>query len=247
MLLALDIGNSNIVAGIFSNGSLIKTSRTDTNSNKLTKWLKSFKKGLVEGVIISSVVPKVDKKITSDIRSTFNINPMFITSDLMKQILDIKPPKKHEIGADRLVNAFAVKKLYGKPAIIIDFGTATTFCALSKNGEYLGGAISPGIAISRDALHEKTAKLPFIELKPIRKAIGEDTKKAMLSGILLGYAGIVEKITGEFRNMIGKNATVIATGGLAGLIAGQTDIIDIIDKDLTLKGLKLIWDEVWRS
>jgi len=138
------------------------------------------------------------------------------------------------------VNVYAAQKLFGKPLIVIDFGTATTFCAVDKNGAYLGGAIAPGVNLSRSSLHEKTAKLPLVDLKFPKKVIGDDTVSAMRSGIFWGYVGITEKMVRLFKEKLGKNAKVIATGGLAGVIAGKTDIIDTIEPNLTLIGLRMI-------
>jgi type III pantothenate kinase len=145
-----------------------------------------------------------------------------------------------EVGADRIVNVAAAHRIYGGPAIIIDFGTATTFDVLSKNGDYLGGAIAPGIVISAEALFTRASKLPRIELIPPEKAIGKNSVEAMQAGIMFGYAGLIENLVGRIRKEMGGKSKVIATGGLSAVIASETQVIEIVDKNLTLVGLRLI-------
>ena len=241
MMLTIDIGNTNIVAGVFNAEKLIKTERFETISN-FQYPMSNFKKYLIDRVIISSVVPSLDKKMAKIVKQLYGVKPYFVSSDTFKGLMPIKLKKMKEIGADRLVNAYAAQKKYGKPLVVIDFGTATTFCAVDKKGAYLGGAIAPGVNLSRSSLHEKTAKLPLIDLKFPKKIIGEDTVSAMQSGIFWGYVGITEKMVRLFKEKLGKKTKVIATGGLAGIIAGKTDIIDIIEPNLTLIGLKMIGD-----
>ncbi|MCX5749464.1 MAG: type III pantothenate kinase [Candidatus Saganbacteria bacterium] len=247
MLLTVDIGNTNIVAGLFENDRLIKKFRFSTYLNDYKKQFFSFKGAFIEGVIISSVVPAVEKNIGRILNRLFGIEPFFLNAATFNGLMKILLKNKNEIGVDRLADSYAAMILYGKPLIVIDFGTATTFCAVDKKGSYLGGAISPGVAISRDALHEKTAKLPLVALKVPVKAIGGSTVSAMQSGIIYGYAGIVESLVKRFREKLGKKTRVVATGGLAGIISSQTDIIDVVDPDLTLKGLNLIWKAIWKS
>lgn len=247
MLLAIDIGNTNIVAALCENGKVKDSVRFETADKRAFGFLSSFKKAFVEGVMVSSVVPKIDKKIASMIEKIYDVRPFFVSADIFAGIMGIGLKNKEEIGSDRLVNAYAAARLYGKPAIIIDFGTATTFCAVDKKGRYLGGAIAPGISISRDALHEKTAKLPLVDLKMPSAVIGRDTVSAMQSGILYGYVGIVEGMVERFKKILGKDAYVIATGGLAGKISSKTDIIKTVDPDLTLKGLYMLWEQIWKK
>ncbi len=247
MLLAIDVGNSNIVVTVFSNDKPKKTIRIDTCACKASGFLSEFKKLKFAGVIVSSVVPSCNSHIARVTKKLFNINPYFVDSSSFLRILQIDLKNRKEIGSDRLVNVFAAKILYGTPLIIIDFGTATTFCAVDHRGHYLGGAIAPGVAISRDALHEKTAKLPRVDISFPKKVIGDDTISAMKSGIFYGYVGIVEGLVVRFRQIIGNNAKVIATGGLSKIIASETDIIDIIDQDLTLKGLNMLWKAIWKN
>jgi len=246
MLLAVDIGNTNIVAGSMDGWTVKKVIRFSTDSDDHKKEFSAFKNKFIEGIIVSSVVPEIDKKLGKALKALFGISPFFVTAGSFKGLMNIMLKNKREIGVDRLVDSYAAVKLYGKPAIVIDFGTATTFCAVNAKGHYLGGAISPGVSISRDALHEKTAKLPLVELKVPRKAIGDSTVSAMQSGIIYGYVGIVEGLVARFKKVLGSRAKVVATGGLAGIISTQTDIIDIVDPDLTLKGLGLIWQKIWK-
>lgn len=245
MLLAIDIGNTNIVAALCDRDRIRDSVRFDTADPRTSKFLSMFKGVFVEGAIVSSVVPKMDKTVFQLIQKLYGIKPTFVSAGMFDGIMGIRAQNKKEIGADRLVNAYAAAQIYGKPSVIIDFGTATTFCAVSSSGEYLGGAIAPGVAISRDALHEKTAKLPFVELTFPSSVIGGSTVSAMQSGILFGYVGIVESMVERFKKILGKNAVVVATGGLAEKISSKTDIIMVVDRDLTLKGLDLLWKKIW--
>jgi type III pantothenate kinase len=147
-----------------------------------------------------------------------------------------------DVGADRVVNAAAVYRLYGCPACVVDFGTGTTFDALSAKGEYLGGAIAPGVQVAAEALFQRTARLPRVDLRPPSRAIGRNTMDAMRSGILFGYVGLVEGLVERFRRELGPEMRVIATGGLAPLIARETSVFDIVDPWLTLKGLRIIYE-----
>jgi type III pantothenate kinase len=224
-VLAIDIGNTSAVFGIFEGDKLKKKWRVPTE--KLAGGVKktSFP------VLVSSVVPQADKMIRKALPQA-----RFITARNIKGIR-IRIRNKVEVGADRVVNALAALRLYGKPAIIVDFGTATTFDALSAKGEYLGVAIAPGISLTRDILHERTAKLPRIKIKLPRKVIGNSTVEALRSGLVHGYAAMVEGMINRFKKKLGSRAKVIATGGYAELIGKYARGIDIIDKDLTLKGL----------
>ncbi|MFA5098386.1 MAG: type III pantothenate kinase [Candidatus Margulisiibacteriota bacterium] len=239
MLLAVDIGNTNTVAGIFNGKTLVKTLRFETMSN-FQYPMSNFRKYKISRAVISSVVPSLDKKMAKIVKQLFGVRPYFVNAGTFRGLMGIKLKKPKEIGADRLVNVYAARRQYGKPLIVIDFGTATTFCAVDKNGAYLGGAIAPGVNLSRSSLHEKTAKLPLIDLKFPKKVIGDDTVSAMRSGIFWGYVGITEKMVALFRKKLGKGAKVIATGGLAGIISDKTDIIDVVEPNLTLIGLRMI-------
>jgi len=184
-----------------------------------------------------SVVPPLDT-VFEEVAAQLKLPFRMLTHETIP--IPIRIPNPDEVGTDRLVNAFAARELYGKPAIVIDFGTATTFDAISAKGEYLGGAIAPGLGIGRDALYEKTAKLPKVDLHAPRSAIGKGTEDAMRSGLLLGYAGLVEKIVEAFTKELGQEAKIITTGGFVELIKSQTKVIETVDQDLTLKGLALL-------
>lgn len=231
MILVIDIGNTSTSFGIFENNKLKTKWHIKTTKLKTYKYINKFKKYIA---IIASVVPSVNYFLKRSLPKAF-----FVKAGNMK-LLKIKVENQKEIGADRLVNAYAAREMYGKPAIIIDFGTATTFDILSKKGEYLGGAIAPGLQISIDALHEKTAKLPRIKLKRSKKIIGDSTVSAINSGIFYGYLSLLEGMIKRFKKILGDKTIIIATGGFSGFLSKHTDQIDIIDTNLTLKGLNLI-------
>jgi type III pantothenate kinase len=238
MLLAVDIGNTNIVLGLFKKDKLISKHRILSDRSSCVKVA-----GRPDAAVISSVVPHLTKIVSADIKKRYRVKPVIVD---WRDIRDIRIALKDKgrIGIDRLVNAVAVKRLYGTPAVIIDFGTATTFCALDKEGRYLGGAITSGLAISRDILHERTAKLPFISIVKPKRAIGRSTLEAMRSGLFYGYVDMVEGMIKRFKEQLGSRTRVIATGGLSGIIASGTDKIDVVDTDLTLKGLNIIYKEM---
>jgi type III pantothenate kinase len=196
----------------------------------------------IEEIVISSVVPPVMYSIEHAIRKYFKKNAMIVGPGI-KTGISIKTENPKEVGADRIVNAVAAHEKYGGPVIIIDLGTATTFCAVSKDAEYLGGLICPGIKISSEALFEKTAKLPRIEIAKPSAVIGKNTVKSMQSGIFYGFIGQIEYIINKMKEETGWNdAKVIATGGLSSLITNETKSIDIFDRNLTLDGLRLIYE-----
>ena len=234
MILAIDIGNTNIVFGLFKGKKLVKSWRFATYKYTLPQI-----KGLAQ-IVICSVVPKIDRSFKEKIKIKYGIEPFFVTAYNIP--LNIKLKNKNEIGADRIVDAYAALELYGAPVIVVDFGTATTFDVISKNKDYLGGAITPGIMLARDALHERTAKLPKVEVKMPKLLIGNDTVSAMQSGLYYGYIALVEGMIAKLKAQSSKlkSANVIATGGLASLICKGTRVIDTIDMNLTLKGLYLI-------
>ena len=234
MHLVIDVGNSSVKFGIFEAGKIKK--EWSFRTERIFHWNPDRSIADLPAVI-SSVVPDADVFL----RKLFK-KAIFVNAKNIKGI-KIKFKKKSEIGADRLVDALAAKELYGSPAIVIDFGTATTFDLISKKGEYLGGAIAPGIGLSKEVLHSATAKLPLIEIKPPKNIIGNSTVEAMRSGLVYGYASLVEGMISRFKKKIGSRAKVIATGGYAKLIAKYARGIDIIDMDLTLKGLDLIWQK----
>ena len=196
----------------------------------------------VENVAISSVVPQVMFSFERAVRRYLKHEPLIITKDV-KTGINIRYDNPKEVGADRIVNAVAVHHHYPGDAIIIDFGTATTFCALTAQADYLGGVICPGIKISLDALIERTAKLPKIEIVRPPHVIGTNTVESMQAGMVYGYAGQIENIVRRMKEeMGGGSITVIATGGIASLIKEATDAIDVLDSHLTLKGLKRLYD-----
>ena len=250
MLLAIDIGNTNTVVGIFDGDRLacefrIRTVRdmTEDEMYGATHRLlaaKGVSEKDVSDVIVASVVPKMRRAVDAYCDKYLGIAPVWISADqgLGMPVL-LKNPA--DAGADRIVNAIAAYDKYRGALIVVDFGTATTFDCISKNGEYLGGAISPGIGTAADALFSKAARLPRVEIaEPPTHAIGRDTVSSMQSGIILGYAGLVEGLVSRIKTEMEGPVTVIATGGLAPLMAHVCPSIENVDNDLTLYGLKLI-------
>ncbi|MDA7028363.1 type III pantothenate kinase [Bacillus sp. CLL-7-23] len=251
MLLVIDVGNTNTVIGVYHNEELeyhwrIETSRhkTEDEFGMLLRSLFDYV-GLmfdqIEGIIISSVVPPIMFSLERMCTKYFQIEPLIVGPG-MKTGLNIKYDNPKEVGADRIVNAVAAIHLYGSPLIVVDFGTATTYCCINEDKQYLGGAIAPGITISTEALYSRAAKLPRIEIARPDNIIGKNTISAMQSGILYGYVGQVEGIVKRMKRQLRKTPKVIATGGLASLIAEESDCIDIVDPFLTLKGLELIYE-----
>ena len=251
MLLAIDIGNTNVVFGVFDKEQLVENWRVGTNAQitpdeyaMIFKDLFGFA-GLefrqITGVIISTVVPPLLPVMVEMSRKYFRLEPMIVTNELKTGITILYDNPK-EVGADRIVNAAAAFKLFGGPLIIVDFGTATTFCAVTKAGEYLGGAITPGIKISAEALFQRASKLPRVELAKPQKVIGRDTISAMQAGIVYGYAGLVDGIVERMKKELAVDARVVATGGLAELVSPETKSIQEIKPQLTLEGLRLLYD-----
>lgn len=256
MILVLDVGNTNIVLGVYDDKRLICDWRLSTDSRKsadeygiqVAQLFFQNRIGLdrVEGVIISSVVPNIMYSLEHMIRKYFRINPIVVGPGV-KTGINIKYDNPKEVGADRIVNAVAAHEAYNRPLIIIDFGTATTFCAVRKNGDYLGGTICPGIKISSDALFERAAKLPRVELTKTSTVICKNTVTSMQAGIIYGYIGqveyIVAKMKKEMEDLGEINPLVVATGGLAKLISSEAKCIDKIDSYLTLEGLRIIYEK----
>ncbi len=250
MLLAIDIGNTNVVLGVFDNERLVENWRVGTNTQitpdeyaMIFKDLFGFAKlefGQITGVIISSVVPPLLPVMIEMSQKYFKIAPLIVTHEL-KTGITIRYDNPKEVGADRIVNAAAAYKLYGGPIIIVDFGTATTFCAVTKRGEYLGGAICPGMKISAEALFQRASKLPRVELIKPAKVIGADTVSAMQAGIIYGYAGLVDGIVERMKKELSLQSKVVATGGLAELIAPETRSVEETRPQLTLEGLSLLY------
>lgn len=252
MILVIDVGNTNTVFGVYDGKKLLNHWRMETSKGKTSDEygmfivsLLSYEKidvGKIEAVVIASVVPPIMYSLEHAIRKYFKLEPMVVGPGI-KTGINIKYENPREMGADRIINAVAALELYGGPLIIVDFGTATTFCAVSSKGEYLGGVICPGIKISAEALFQKTAKLPKIDLVKPETVIGRNTVSSMQSGIIYGYVGEVDYIVRRMKKeMKEDNIKVIATGGLARLIASESETIDEINGLLTLEGLRIIYE-----
>lgn len=252
MLLAIDAGNSNILAGVFKNDRLIHDWRLLTEAQKtVDEYGILFQNlyrsaGLVvedtEAIIISCVIPPLLGTLEGISRKYFHREPLIIDAGV-KTGISILYDNPREVGADRIVNAVAGYEKYRKSLIIIDLGTATTFDCISAEGEYLGGAIAPGIMIASEALFEKTSKLPRVELVTPEKVIGKNTVASMQSGIVYGYIGLIDGMVRRIKKEMGGDPVVIATGGLATLIAEGSETIDAVDAYLTLEGLRIIYNK----
>lgn len=253
MLLAFDVGNTNIVLGVFDGEKLICAWRMKTDKNKtadeygmLISQLFEYDEidvNRVTDVIISTVVPPVLYTLQHLSRKYFK-KKAIVVGPGVKTGMVIKYDNPKQIGSDRIVNAVAAYHKYGGPSIVIDIGTATTFCVINEKGEYLGGAIAPGLKISSEALFEKTAKLPRVELEEPGKVICKNTIESMQAGLVYGHVGLVEFIVNRMKKELapgGEKVTVIATGGMASLIRDGSDCIDHIERQLTLEGLQLIY------
>ncbi|CAH8704405.1 type III pantothenate kinase [Paenibacillus thiaminolyticus] len=253
MILVIDIGNTNIVLGVYEEDKLLhnwrlSTSRQSTTDeygvmiyNLFTMTKLSVKD--IEGVILSSVVPPIMHTMEMLCKKYLNKAPLIVGPGV-KTGLNIRIENPREVGADRIVNAVAAIELYGglKPLVVVDFGTATTFDVIDVKGNYIGGAIVPGIGISTEALYQRAAKLPRIELTKPKSVIGRNTVHSMQAGIIFGYAGQVDGIVDRITNELGAEPTVIATGGMAELIASESRTIDTTNPLLTLEGLRLIYN-----
>lgn len=251
MILTLDIGNTNIKAGVFNGPELVDYWRISTDRTKssdeygillLNLFAHSKIDPAVDGIIMSSVVPTINFTIEHMCSNYFNQTPMQVVPGI-KTGINLKYENPRELGSDRIVNAVAAYELYGGPCIFIDFGTATTFGVVSERGEFLGGAICPGIKLASEALTERTSRLPKIELVKPESVIGRNTVSNMQSGLVYGFIGQVTYLIDCMKRELGApDAKVIATGGMSRLIASGTDAIDEIDGLLTLKGLRLIYE-----
>lgn len=251
MILTLDIGNTNMKTALFEDMEMVKYWRLSTNRNRTSDEYGMSLMNLlnhhgidpkaVEGIMMSSVVPQINFTIEHMCRNYFGMEPMKIEPGV-KTGINIKYENPRELGSDRIANAVAAYELYGGPCITIDFGTATSFGAISARGEFLGGAICPGLRLAADALTERTAKLPRFELVKPEGVIGRNTISNMQAGIVYGYIGQINYIVNRMkREMNVPDVKVIATGGLATLVAGDSRVIDVMDGLLTLKGLCLIY------
>jgi type III pantothenate kinase len=250
-LFCVDVGNTNVVMGLYDAEELVAHWRIATDHQKMADEyamliLDLFERSgqqpsAVEGIIVSSVVPPLAGIFDKLCRRYFGQAPLMVDGGVETGVR-IRLDSPHEVGADRVVNAVAAFRRYGGPACVVDLGTATTFDLISAEGDYLGGAIAPGIGIAAEALFERTAKLPRIDVARPPNVIGKNTVQAMQSGLLFGYVGLVEGLVARFRAELGPEMKVIATGGLASLIAAETEAIDAVDPWLTLEGLRLIWE-----
>lgn len=257
MILVIDVGNTNIVLGMYDGETLVHHWRISTDRTKTTDEYGMLVKSLfdhsnvsfdhsnvsfdqIDGVILSSVVPPVIFPLEQMSQRYFNVRPIVVGPGV-KTGLDIHVDNPREVGADRIVNAVAGIAKYDGPLIIVDFGTATTYCYIDENRRYHGGIISPGIMISVEALYQRAAKLPRIELATPPTVVGKNTIQAMQSGTYYGYVAQVDGIVGRMKREVGE-ATVIATGGLARLISEHAETIDVVDSFLTLDGLRLIYE-----
>lgn len=252
MVLVIDVGNTNIVVGVYKGKELKYHWRMATSRQKTEdEWAMAIK-ALFEhenvsfhsigGIIISSVVPPIMFALEQMCRKYFRIKPMVIGPGI-KTGLNIKYDNPKEVGADRIVNAVAAIGLYGSPLVIVDFGTATTYCYINAERQYMGGAIAPGISISTEALYNRASKLPRIEITKPAHVLGKNTVHAMQAGIFYGYVGQVDGIVNRIKAQSDVEPTVIATGGLASLIASEAESIDIVEPFLTLKGLQMIYEK----
>ena len=255
MLLAIDIGNTNIVLGLFEEKTLTMSWRLATlhDCTEAELWVPAnrlFVENEIDtrqlnGVIFSSVVPALTKTLTEMVLSRLGLDPLCVDAD--NAGIPVRYENPEEVGADRLVNAIAARTRYGQSGgavIVIDFGTATTFDAVSASGEYLGGIICPGVEISADALFQRTARLPRVDVEKPTELIGRTTVASMRSGLFFGYVAMVEGIVQRLQRQLTVDASAIcvATGGLAQAVTAETDIIDHIDADLTLYGLQMVWE-----
>ena len=251
MLLAIDIGNTNITMGVFEGEALRATWRLSTES----RWqpdeysvflqsllsMKSVSPTDVDAVVICSVVPPLTAVFEEACNTTFHTSPLVVGAGTKTGVRVLYEPPR-DVGADRVVDAAAAYRLYGGPLVIVDFGTATVFDAVTGDGDYLGGALFPGLQIASEALIQQTSQLRRVELTPPKSAIGRNTIAALQSGLVFGHVALVEGMVARFRSELGQDARAIATGGYADLIASQTTIFHAVNPDLTLIGLRMVYD-----
>ncbi len=256
MILVLDVGNTNTVLGVFKEKKLLVEWRISTDGKKTADeygiqvmqlfYQRNIKTECIRGVIISSVVPNIMYSLEHMIRKYFNLVAMVVGPGV-KTGINVKYDNPKEVGADRIVNAVSAHEIYKRSLILIDFGTATTFCAISKDADYLGGTICPGIKIASEALFERAAKLPRVELIKPDKIIGKNTVASMQAGIIYGYIGQVDYIVNimksEMISMGEEEPFVVATGGLSKLISEDSFAIDEFHPNLTLEGLRMIYEK----
>ncbi len=251
MFLAIDIGNTNITFGLYEGENLGPRWRIRTIHEKMPDEYgilldqlfrhRGCRAEQVTGVAVASVVPPLTPVFQQACQDYLGQTVLVVDAGVRTGVR-IRYDNPREVGADRVVDAAAVRALYGVPACVVDFGTATTFDAVSAEGDYLGGAIAPGVGIAAQALFERTAKLPRVELTRPPSAIGRNTVHSIQSGLLFGYVGLVEGMVARFKAELGPQTCVVATGGLAEVIARETEVIDVVDPWLTLHGLRIIYE-----
>ncbi len=251
MLLAIDVGNTNLTIGLYEAETLAHHWRLATDHNRMPDEYGLQILGLLthagrspadlNGIALASVVPPLTGRVTQACREYLRQEPLVVDTGV-KTGVRIRYEDPKSVGADRVCDAAAVMRLYGGPACVIDFGTATTFNAITKDGDYLGGAITAGVNLAAEALYTHAAKLPRIDLQRPPSVIGRNTTHAMQSGLLFGYVSMVEGMVERFRKELGAEMKVVATGGLAEVIAKETPVIHHIAPWLTLDGLRIIWE-----
>lgn len=250
MLLVFDVGNTHIVVGIYKEDKLVQHWRLHTNQRATEDEYAILLRNLllaenitpneITGIAVSSVVPPVTGILRKLAEKYYQINPLILGSDVKTDLINLCD-QPTELGADRIANAIAGMAQYGTPLIIVDFGTATTFCVIDEKGRYIGGAISPGVNISTEALYQAASKLTRVEIKKPPSVIAKNTTEAVQSGIYFGYAGLIDGIIMRMKEKLAMDPKVIATGGLAPLICAETTTINEVDSFLTLEGLRLIY------
>ncbi|MGE0448660.1 MAG: type III pantothenate kinase [Vicinamibacterales bacterium] len=254
MLLAIDVGNTNIVLGVFDGTDLVRSWRLQTLRERTSDELGLLVDGLfahdrieratIDGVVLGSVVPPLTTTVVDMLRRYFG-RDVLVVDPAANAGMPIRYDNPAEVGADRIVNAIAAHAQYGRPdrpLIVCDFGTATTLDAVDREGAYLGGAICPGVSISADALFQRAARLPRIEVRKPPRVVGRTTVGAMEAGLFYGYVGMVEGLVRRMDDELGGGAVCVATGGLAVVIAPETTLIEHVDVELTLKGLRIVWE-----
>lgn len=251
MLLALDVGNTTVTMGVFQGNVLKATWRFATDVGRFPDEYgvlmlnllghDGLSPGDIDESVMACVVPDLEPTFNRVCERYFNVHPLSVHAGV-KTGLRILYDTPRDVGADRVADAVAATQIYGPPLIVVDLGTGTVFDAIDARGDYVGGAIAPGLGIASEALFSRAAKLYRVELSRPRSSIGRNTVTAIQSGILFGYVGLIEGIVGRMKKEIGEEARVIGTGGYADIIAKETDVIDVVNQDLTLEGLRMIYD-----
>jgi type III pantothenate kinase len=256
MILTIDVGNSNIVVGVFRDNSMVASWRFATDRERMPdEWWSIFRTlavaddvdlSAIHGAIVSSVVPRLTSKITSMIRQRIGVDPFVVSTD-MDLGIGVHTDNPGEVGADRIVNAAAVRHMYRTPAIVVDFGTATTFDVVSPEGNYIGGAIAPGVQLALEALIGRAARLSAVELVLPEKAIGSNTVHSVQSGTVLGYLELVNGMLTRISAELDGDPAIVATGGLGELFHSNSERIEAYEPDLTLFGLHIIYQHLTRK